>query len=173
LALGALTPVATQASPEPAPVRRWTEALRAADSLQDALERARARVEVLQAAGDLPSALREALAALRGHPEDPGLLRRAAELALALRLAEPAEVHAARLAAVLPRLRAEGTDKTWWGNTSQELSREALALRAREGEVLRDVRRARWTSLTFLGLTLAAVLFLSRSRPPPVRGGGR
>jgi len=134
---------------------RWPEAFRAADS-------SRARVEVLYGAGDLPGALQEALTGLRAQSDDPVLLRRAGQLALALRLPDVAASAAAGLAANVSR--GEGATRDWWANEASTLSRAAADLAARERELDADVLRARVVSLAGLGAVIAALVVLARSR---------
>jgi hypothetical protein len=130
--------------------RRWPDALRSADELGDDLARARARVEVLYAAGDLPGALREGLAGLRAHPGDVFLLRRTCQLALALRVADVAESTAVELAVSLPGAGADENAARWWRDESAGLSAAAGELRGREDELAGAVRRARFVSATLV-----------------------
>jgi hypothetical protein len=143
---------------------RWPEALRAADELTDDLARSRARVEVLYAAGDLPGALQESMNALRAHPRDAVLLRRAGQLALALRIVDVADSSARGLAAVLPDLAPDESTARWWRNESVGLSAEARELHARGQELDDAVRRARLVSAALLGSIAIAWIGFGRTR---------
>lgn len=137
---------------------RWPEALQEADGLADDLARARARVEVLYAAGDLPGALREGLAGLRAHAGDPDLLVRTCQLALALRIPDVATSSAAKLSADAPEsLR----------RLSADLSAEARELQGREDELAGAVRRAQIVSAVVVLAVLSTWIgFLARTKPP-------
>jgi hypothetical protein len=161
LAIGARGP--TQDSPA-STSRSWPEALLAAEHQPDDLARSRARVEVLYAAGDLPGALQAALVGLKNHAEDLVLLRRACQLALALRIADIAESHATLLAAAVVRVAPDGATGDWWKKESLALSGEARGLAARERELRNAEARARFASLALLGTVLAAMVGLGRAR---------
>ncbi|HEV8113240.1 MAG TPA: hypothetical protein VGR31_10745 [Planctomycetota bacterium] len=137
---------------------RWPEAFRSADS-------SRTRVEVLYGAGDLPGALQEALAGLRARPDDPVLLRRAGQLALALRLPDVATRSASALgAAVAVMPSSDDATRAWWTKEATALSRDTADLEARERELDTDVSRARVVSLAGLAAVLAALFALARGR---------
>ena len=156
--------IGAQSAPSATP--RWPEALRAADELTDDLARSRARVEVLYAAGDLPGALQESMAGLRAHPSDAVLLRRACQLALALRIADVAESSAAALAAALPNLSTDESVARWWKNESAALSAAARDLRARDQELSDAVKRARLVSALLLGGVVVAWIGFGRTKGP-------
>jgi hypothetical protein len=144
----------------PASPTRWPEALRVADALTDDLARSRARVEVLYAAGDLPGALQEALTALRAHASDAVLLRRACQLALALRIVEIADANAQALAVALPNAATEESAVRWWRDESTSLSAAARELHARGRELDDAVLRARLVSgALILGVVIAWIGF--------------
>jgi hypothetical protein len=123
----------------------------------------RARVEELYAAGSLPEALVAARDGLRATPDDPVLLRRACQLALALRVPEVARASADRLA---ERVRSE--ELATWRAESEVLSREAAELEAREREVEDATVRARAVAIAVVvALSLLVLVLLKGSRPPP------
>jgi len=118
----------------------------------------------LYAAGDLPGALREARTALDGGREDPLLLRRACELALALRIPDEAASWAARLAAALPGAGADAEMHAWWARESSALTAGARDLEERERELRAAARRARAASLLIVGGVLGALGLLAARR---------
>lgn len=149
---------------------RWTEALREANGLADDLARARARVEVLYAAGDLPGALQEGLAGLRAHAGDAVLLRRTCQLALALRIADVADESAAELSAALPVPGMEESAERWWQAESAGLTAAARELRGRERELHGAVRRAQLVSGALALAVLLAWIGLLQGTKPPASG---
>jgi hypothetical protein len=127
------------------------------------LTAAQARVEALYAAGSLPEALGAAREGLEASPDDPILLRRACQLALALRVPEVARASADRLEA---RVRSE--DLAGWRPEAERLGREADELVARERDVEDATVRARAVSIASIAALAVLVLALSKgSRPPP------
>ena len=151
--------------------RRWDEALAAARAEPDPLRRARETVEVLYGAGDLPGALAEARQGLGAGPDDLPLLRRACEIAIALRLAEPARQHVERLEASLPRQRLDPEAARWWEDELSTLRSRTDTLTDREASVREAVLRSRWISLGTLGALLLGIGAVAR-RPAASGGDG-
>jgi hypothetical protein len=118
----------------------------------------------LYAAGDLPGALREARAALSGGRDDPLLLRRACELALALRIPDEATSGAARLAAALPATAADAEMRAWWARESAALTAGARELEEREREVRAAAQRGRAVSLLIVVGVLGSLGVLTARR---------
>ena len=147
------------------PILRYDEALAATLTEPDATIRARARVEILYRAGDLPGALRQAEEGLRISPGDRILLRRALELEIALRLPVSASIHTVELAAAVKRDALDEEARRWWEREATALSEQVDVLREHEAGLVRATARARWVSLAALGTVLAASLALARSAP--------
>jgi hypothetical protein len=135
----------------------------------DDLAAARQRVETLYAAGSLPEALAAARDELRGHGDDPILLRRTCQLALTLRAPELAREPADRLAdLVRERKGIEPAALAAWKTEADALEIEVAGLEARERAVRAATVRARIVSLATIGLLgIALVAFAKRSRPLP------
>ena len=142
--------------------RRWTEVLSAAEAEPDALSRARARVEALYGAGDLPGALRAAELGSVAGGDDPQLLRRACQLALSLRMADAAEENAQRLSASLAAADLDAAQREWWRSEARTLQVEAAALREHTRNLVAATRRARALSVGMLGAVLLGLLVLGR-----------
>ncbi|MFN0007545.1 MAG: hypothetical protein ACKVXR_06510 [Planctomycetota bacterium] len=148
--------------------RRFEQALAATDQEPDATSRARARVEILYSAGDLPGALREALAGLRLAPGDRILLRRALELETALRLPELARAHSQELERAVRRDVLDDEARLWWEREAAALSEAARKLQEHQARLGTAITRARWVCVVFLAGVLVASAALARSRPTPV-----
>ena len=136
----------------------------------DDLAAARERVEALYAAGSLPEALAAAREGLRGHADDPILLRRTCQLALTLRAPEIAREPAARLAEIVqqgrPGVGIEPGAFAAWKTEADALELETAALEERERAVRAATVRARAVSLASIGiLGIALALLAKRSRP--------
>ena len=86
---------------------RFAQALTAAEGVESAAERERARLHVLWSAGDLGGAFRAAHSGLQQEPQDPWLLERATALAISLGAAESAAQHLDALRASLNELPQE------------------------------------------------------------------
>jgi len=151
------------------------EALRAHDyaaaqqtlaGLPAGLERARAEVELLYHAGDLPAALRSGLAGLAAHPADARLAWRVGELAQSLHAAQAVERAAAGLARALER-DPQLAPRESWERGLVELRRQAAALDQRDALARRALVRAR-TAVLACG-ALALVLLALFARGPRVQ----
>jgi hypothetical protein len=153
---------------------RFDRALAATNGEPDATARARARVEILYRAGDLPGALRECLAGLRLAPGDRTLLWRALELETALRLPDLAGDHARRLRQAVAEGTLDAEARAGWERETARLSAEALEIEEHEANLRSAVHRARGLSLAVLGVAVAAMIALAAGTPekePPVPGG--
>ena len=140
-----------------------------ADTLgeRDATLRARARVEILFRAGDLPGALRETLGGLEAAPDDRELLRRALELETALGLPGRAGEHAARLEAAVREATLDEEARRWWERESAALAEGVRRMNSHEASLESATTRARWTSLLVLTALAAAGIAILCTRAAP------
>lgn len=141
---------------------RWPDALEAADGESDPAARARARVEILFAAGDLAGALNAARAGLRLSPRDPALLWRSSQLALILRMPSSAKEGVAALEAVVASDGLDPANRVWWNAQVGSLREQLVVLLEREAARMRAAARARWTVGVGLALCVAAILWFAR-----------
>jgi hypothetical protein len=159
------------------PPQRWDDALAKANGEGAPIERARARVEVLYGAGDLPGALAEARAGLSLDPDDLALLRRVCQLEAALRDSAGAAAHLERLVRALGRASPDPGSRSWWETEVAALTREVELVLEHAREADAAIARARAVSFAVLGLAVVAILVLglaSRSAgtetKPPASG---
>jgi len=162
IVLSSFVPVASPHQGGDAPPR-YDQQLTATLDEPDATLRARARVEILYRAGDLPGALREALDGLAIAPSDRLLLRRALELETALRLPDRASIHAEQLAEALRGDSLDEEARRWWERESAALAEAVRRMNDHESSLKAATARARWISIFVLGAVIATGLALART----------
>jgi hypothetical protein len=163
--------------PQDAASVRFDSALEATGTEADPIRRARARVEILFRAGDLPGALREASEGLRTAPADRILLRRAVELETALRIPHRAAEHVEALRQAIARDALGPEERRAWDALALGLAGEVEALGAHDRRMRAAAIRARWVAVVLLAGLLGAIAVLPavRRRPrssttPPASG---
>jgi hypothetical protein len=158
-----LAGVSLGSTPQGEPSReRPDRAFAEASALADPVERARALVEILYRAGDLPGAFREAKIGLVGRPDDLQLLRRTLQLQTALRIEAGARERGRRLQAAVAEAGLDVEARNRWEVEARDLAAEVARLEERGQALDRANARARivavllLAALTVLGLVLAA-----------------